>query len=109
MLSDLQSWALIAGLAVVAFVSRAAFILPGSRLRLPATLEQILRYAPAAALVAIIVPDLFRIDGQVQLGLMSPRLAAAVAGLSVAALTRNILLTIATGMLVLHVWSWLLP
>ena len=41
-------WALIAGMALIAFLTRAVFILPGSHLRLPPTAERVLRYAPAA-------------------------------------------------------------
>ena len=52
------AWTLIAGMALIAFLTRGIFVLPGSRLRLPPTMERVLRYAPAAALMAIIVPDL---------------------------------------------------
>ncbi len=55
-----MAWTLIAGLAIVSFATRAIFILPGSHLRLPPTVERVLRFAPAAALAAIIVPDIVR-------------------------------------------------
>lgn len=96
--TDVSTWLLIAGLAAIAFLSRAIFILPGSRLSLPPTLERVLRHAPAAALVAIIVPDLFRVDGAVVLSLANPRVIAGAVAFVVAAWTRNILLTIACGM-----------
>ena len=101
--ADVRLWLLIVGLAVIAFVSRAVFVLPGSRLSLPPTVERVLRYAPAAALVAIIAPDLFRIDGVVTLSIDNPRVAAGAVALAVAATTRNILLTIAAGMVALAV------
>ena len=94
-------WALIAGMAVVAFLARAVFILPGSHLRLPPTAERVLRYAPAAALVAIIVPDLAYAHGVWAVSIDNPRLIGGVAALAIAAATRSILLTIAGGMLVL--------
>lgn len=100
---DVRAWLLITGLAAIAFFARAVFILPGSRLRLPPTIERVLRYAPAAALVAIIVPDLFRVDGQVQWSLDNPRVAAGLLAFVIAALTRNILLTIVCGMAALLV------
>lgn len=98
---DVRVWMLIAGLAAIAFVSRALFVVPGSRLSLPPTVERVLRYAPAAALVAIIVPDLFRLGGVVTLSLDNPRVMAGVVAVVVAARTRNILLTIASGMVAL--------
>jgi branched-subunit amino acid transport protein len=96
--ADVRIWLLIAGMAAIAFLSRAIFILPGSRLSLPPTVEKVLRYAPAAALVAIIVPDLFRVDGVVALSVDNPRVVAGAVAVVVAARTRNILLTIACGM-----------
>lgn len=95
---DVDTWLLIAGLAAIAFLSRATFILPGSRLSLPPSVERVLRYAPAAALVAIIVPDLFRVDGVVTLSLCNPRVVAGTIAFVVAAWTRNILLTLVCGM-----------
>lgn len=98
---DLFAWVLIIGLGVIAFAARALFILPGSRLRLPETVERVLRYAPAAALAAIIAPDLFRVDGVVQASLSNPRLIAGGVAIVVAARTRHMLLTIVCGMGVL--------
>ena len=95
------AWALIAGMGVVAFFSRAVFVLPGSHLRLPATAERVLRYAPAAALMAIIVPDLATSHGAVSISLGNPRLVAGLVAFALAAATRSILATIAGGMTVL--------
>ena len=95
---DVYAWVLIAGLGIVAFFARALFILPGSRLQLPPTVERVLRYAPAAALAAIIAPDLFRVDGVVQASFDNPRFIAGIIAIVVAAWTRHMLLTIACGM-----------
>jgi branched chain amino acid efflux pump len=95
------AWALIVGMALVAFFTRAVFILPGSHLRLPATAERVLRYAPAAALMAIVVPDLASAHGVVSLSVGNPRLVAGLVAFALAAATRSILATIAGGMTVL--------
>jgi branched-subunit amino acid transport protein len=95
------AWALIAGMGLLAFFARAVFILPGSHLRLPATAERVLRYAPAAALMAIIVPDLALTADAVQVSIHNPRLVAGVVAFAIAASTRSILATIAGGMTVL--------
>ena len=97
----LFAWALVAGMALSAFCLRALFVLPGSRLRLPPAVERVLRFAPAAALMAIIVPQLAAPEGPSSLSLYHPRLAAGVVAFVVAAVTRNIILTIVSGMAVL--------
>jgi branched chain amino acid efflux pump len=95
------AWALIAGMSVVAFLTRAVFVLPGSHLRLPATAERVLRYAPAAALMAIIVPELAFTQDAVSISMQNPRLVAGIVAFALAAATRSILATIAGGMTVL--------
>jgi branched-subunit amino acid transport protein len=95
------AWTLIVGMALVAFLTRAIFILPGSHLRLPATAERVLRYAPAAALMAIVVPDLALVHGTLSISVENPKLVAGLVAFGLAAATRNILATIAGGMLAL--------
>ena len=92
-------WALIAGMALIAFFTRAVFILPGRRLRLPPTAERVLRYAPAAALMAIIVPDLALVHGAFAISIENPRLIGGLVAFTLAAGTRSILATIVGGML----------
>ena len=95
------AWALIAGMALIAFFTRSIFVLPGSRLRLPPTMERVLRYAPAAALMAIIVPDLALAHGALSISIENPRLIGGLVAFALAAATRSILLTIVGGMLAL--------
>ena len=92
------AWALIAGMALIAFFTRSIFVLPGSRLRLPPTMERVLRYAPAAALMAIIVPDLALVQGAWSISIENPRLVGGLVAFALAAATRSILLTILGGM-----------
>ena len=94
-------WTLIVGMGVVAFLTRAIFVLPGSHLRLPATAERVLRYAPAAALMAIVIPDLALTQGALSISIENPRLIAGLVAFGLAAATRSVLLTIAGGMAVL--------
>jgi len=95
------TWILIAGMAVSGFLARALFILPGARFRLPHTLERILRYAPAAALMAIVVRDMAMIDGDLAISFGNARLIAGLAAFAVAIATRSVILTIACGILAL--------
>jgi branched-subunit amino acid transport protein len=94
-------WVLVAGMGIAAFLTRAVFVLPGGRLRLPPGAERVLRHAPAAALVAIIVPDLAFVQGAWAIAIDNARLIGGLAAFAIAAATRSILLTIAGGMVVL--------
>jgi branched-subunit amino acid transport protein len=98
---DWFDWALVAGMALVAFITRAIFVLPGSHLRLPPTAERILRYAPAAALMAIIVPELALAHGALAISIDNPRLVGGLVAFAIAAATRSIMLTIVGGMVAL--------
>lgn len=100
-------WTLIVGMGIVAFLTRAIFVLPGSHLRLPATAERVLRYAPAAAIMAIIVPDLAFLHGAVSISIENPKLIAGLVAFGLAAATRSILFTIVGGMLTLSAVSFL--
>ena len=95
------AWALIVGMGLGAFLTRAAFVVPGRHLRLPATAERVLRYAPAAALMAIVAPDLAFVQGALSISIENPKLIAGLAAFGLAAGTRSILATIAGGMAVL--------
>jgi branched-subunit amino acid transport protein len=47
----------IAGLTLVTIVTRGFFILPKRSFKLPTRIERALKYAPIAALVAVIAPE----------------------------------------------------
>ena len=50
---------LIIGLAAVTFVSRSFFILLGNRIKVSEWVLETIRYAPLAALIAILAPEIF--------------------------------------------------
>lgn len=91
----------IAGLTVLTILTRGFFFLTERELPLPAWLLQSLRYAPLAALVAVIAPDIVMSQGQLITTWKDARLFAAAAGLAYFAWRRGILGTIVTGMGVL--------
>ena len=95
-------WCIIAGMALVTYINRAGLIVLSGRFLLPPAWQRALRFAPAAALSAIAVPDLFLHQGQVDLSLDNIRLFAGLIGLAVAVLTHSTTLAIALGMAVLH-------
>jgi len=88
-------------MALVSFFTRAIFILPGGHLRLPPTAERVLRYAPAAAIMAIVIPDLALAQGALSISIENPRLIGGLVAFALAAATRSILATIVGGMVAL--------
>jgi branched-subunit amino acid transport protein len=93
-------WLMIAGVALVSFLTRAIFVVPSGYLRLSPGVQRVLRFAPAAALMAIIAPDMLMLHGELALSLANPRLAGGLAGFAVAAATRSVLGAITAGMVV---------
>ncbi|WP_374494416.1 AzlD domain-containing protein [Zoogloea sp.] len=107
MSEDWMLWGLFILLGLVTTLPRASFIVLGERAALPETLHRALRYAPAAALAAIVAPDIFVSGGE--LTVFSPRLAAAVAAVLAALLSRNPWLPFIAGMGVLWGIGPLIP
>jgi branched chain amino acid efflux pump len=101
-------WLLILGLALTSFIPRASFLLLFARWQVPAPLQRALRYVPAAVFSAILVPELVLSAGSVDIGLDNARLLAGILAGAVAWRTRNTLITILTGMLALHLFSYLI-
>lgn len=94
-------------LFVCSVICRAGFLVFGDYMPLPESFRRALRYAPAAALTAIIVPDLLpwsATDGP-QFDL---RLIAAVIGVLVYLRTRSAVLLIVSGMAALWLMRWAL-
>lgn len=97
-------WLAIIALALCTALTRSSFLLLGDRVPLPERVRRALRYAPMAALVAIVVPDLFPLGGAAQWYDFKP-VAAAVA-IAVMFHTRSTVAMIAAGMAALWLLRW---
>jgi branched-subunit amino acid transport protein len=93
----------IAGLAVVTLVTRGFFVFSERDIPLPGWLQQGLRYAPLAALVAVVAPELVMSQGQMIATWKDARLFAAAAGAAYYFWRHGILGTIITGSVVMLV------
>jgi len=96
----------IGALALCSLLARAGFLLFGDYLPLPDALRRALRYAPVAALVGIIVPDVLPWHAGVG-PTVDLRLPAALIGVAILVRTRSAVLAIACGMLALWGLRWL--
>jgi branched-subunit amino acid transport protein len=99
MSSGLELWLSFVLIGLATTLPRASFIVLGNRVVLPAVLQRALRYAPAAALAAIIAPDIVVVGGEITP--LNPKLAAAIVALFVASRWRNPWLPFVAGMAVL--------
>ena len=93
--------AAIAGLTVVSVVTRGFFMIPQREVPIPAWLREALRYAPLAALVAVLVPEIAMTDGHLIDTWRDARPYATLTGVCVFWRTRNLLATILAGSAVL--------
>ena len=94
-MSPVWTTVLVAGAGT--FAMRASFLVFAHRLaEVPPAVQRVLRQIPPAALASIVVPDLLRPEGH--LDLFQPRLLAGVIAALVAWRTRNIALTLVVGM-----------
>jgi branched-subunit amino acid transport protein len=87
----------ILGLALITVVTRGFFLFSDRELPLPGWLMQGLRYAPLAALVAVVAPEVVMTQGRLISTWMDARLPAVLAATLYFYWRRDILGTIVTG------------
>lgn len=97
---DALTLAAIVGLAAITLVARAFFMIPEREIPMPDWLRRGLKYAPLAALAAVIAPEIFMAQGALIGSLQDARLPAVVCATAYYFWKRGILGTIVVGMLV---------
>ena len=106
----LEPFVAVAGLAVLTLVTRSFFMIPERELPMPDWLKRGLKYAPLAALTAVIAPEILMSHGAFITTLKDARLPAGLCAVAYYFWRRGILGTIVVGMLVylpLHIgWGW---
>lgn len=100
MQTDPWTVAVIIGLAAVTVITRGFFFISERSLPLPAWVHRALRYAPVAALAAVIAPEIVMTGGQFIGTWHDARLFAAAAGAALYLWRRSTLITMAGGMAV---------
>jgi branched-subunit amino acid transport protein len=99
-------WVVIVGMTAVTLITRAFFLFGGSRVNLPERAQRALRYAPAAALAAVVVPDALTWHDRLSISLANHQMLAALAGLLWFLWRRNMVETIVVGMLIFTALRW---
>jgi branched-subunit amino acid transport protein len=96
-----EAFITIVGLALITLVTRSFFLLTDRELALPAWVQRGLRYAPLAALAAVVVPEVVMTQGHLLQTWQDARLFAVAAGTLYYVWRRALLGTIVSGMAVL--------
>lgn len=111
-MTALHNWpymlAVIAGMTVTTVVTRGSFFMLPTSVKLPERMEHALRFAPACALTAIVVPGVFTKNQHLFLSWHNNQMWAMLAGSIVFAKTRNMLVMMGVGMAVftaLRLWT----
>jgi branched-subunit amino acid transport protein len=98
MSDNLLTWCAIMGVTLTTFATRGSFVVFASRLRLHPQIEKALRFAPAAALGALVLPALLLRHGHVDFSLQNQRLIAAFIAALFMWRFRSMIWTIIVGM-----------
>jgi branched-subunit amino acid transport protein len=99
MIEGVWLWITLAAIGSTTILTRGSFIIPGERAKLPPVAQRVLRYAPAAALAALVAPDILLDAGDVDP--FNPKMAAALVVVAATAYWRNPWLPFFIGMAVL--------
>lgn len=97
-------WLTIIGVSIGTYLMRLSFIELWKWMVVPPVLMRALNYVPAAVLAALVIPALLRSGGAIDVTPDNLRLYAGLVAAFVAWYSRNMLLTLGTGMIAL----WLL-
>jgi branched-subunit amino acid transport protein len=101
---DYYVLAVIGFLTLCSLLTRSGYFLFGKHLPLSESVRSALRYAPVAALVAIVVPELLPLDAGAS-AFISAKTGAALTAVLVFLRTRNTLLVILLGMVAFWIFS----
>lgn len=102
-LTSLEITILLVGMGLVTLGTRGFFMFLGDRVRMPEIILRAIRYAPLAAIVAILAPEILMPTGATeitQFDWASPQIWAGLAAFVTFTWRRTMLPTLITGMLV---------
>ncbi|MDB5771419.1 MAG: branched-chain amino acid transporter [Burkholderia sp.] len=97
-MSAADVWITIILLTLATLLTRGSFFILGNAVKLPPKVQHALRYAPATALAAVVIPDLVSTGGTISMSLMNPKLLAGIGAALFFFATRRLLETIIVGM-----------
>jgi branched-subunit amino acid transport protein len=99
--SPLEIFLTAVGMGLITLACRSSFLLPKQDLPMPRWLREGLRYAPTAALAAVVAPELVMTQGQLIDTWRDARIFGALAGLAFYAWRPSLFGTIVCGTVVM--------
>ena len=102
-------WLIMLGLAAGTFLIRASFILILGESEMDPRIARALRFVPGSVLSALVVPQILTRGNALRISMDNPQLIAAIVAAVIAWRTKNVVLTILGGMLVLWALQALFP
>ncbi len=99
-MTSLEIWLAIIGMTVVTAFTRAGFMIGGKRAVLPERVQRTLRYAPAAALAAVVLPEVLTTPEGLSIAPSNGEFYATLVGLGWFLWRRSMMGTIVVGMIV---------
>ncbi len=107
MMTPLQLMLTILAMGLVTFLIRLSFIALSDRIALRPIVRRGLTYVPPAVLAAIVFPDMLLSEGVLNLSWQNPFLLAGLGGILAAWWSKNVLVTMVVGMLILWGIQWI--
>lgn len=95
-------------MGVFTYATRLSFIAIFSSHKIPEGIRRALRFVPAAVFAAIILPALVSPNGIIDLSLQNTRILAGLAAALIAWRSKNVLVTIVAGMVILLILNLLM-
>jgi branched-subunit amino acid transport protein len=96
--SATRIWLAIGAITIASVLTRTLLLFVRPSFQFGPRANAALRYAPACALAAVVVPDLLYVEGALDLRLTNPRLVAGVFAVATFAFTRGTITTLVVGM-----------
>ena len=96
-------WLIIIGMGAITYAIRLSMIVMSGQIQLGDHLQRALRYVPPAVLSAIILPEMVQPSGTLDVSLGNERLLAGLIAIVVAWYTKNMIWTVAVGMIALWI------
>ncbi len=103
----MTEWMLVAGMTALTFLPRYFPFALAGKVNIPSWLSRSLAYVPVAVLSSIIVQSTVVRDGNLSLDLDNYHLIAATVAFITAVISRHMFLTIAVGLIVFGLVTWL--
>jgi len=94
---------------IITYALRVSFIFLLGKIQISRRIQQALNLVPPAVFSAIIFPDLFLQNGQLAVQLTNGRMIAGLLAILIAWRTKNIVLTVLVGMIVLTLFQMFIP